>query len=75
MGQLALPALTRALQHSDSHVRWHAACILGRIDGTQAIPTLVEALENEDSGVRWLAGEALARQEEEILELVSHRIN
>jgi HEAT repeat protein len=68
MGALALPALMRALRHSDNYFRFRATCTISRIGGRQAIPALLEALEDVDIGVRWLAGEALACQEDEVLE-------
>jgi HEAT repeat protein len=80
LGNPAVPALIRALQHPDNHLRWHAARVLGRIGDPQAIPALTEALEDVDNGVRWLAGEALIRLGDEVLEpllqnLVHKRIN
>jgi HEAT repeat protein len=68
LGRPAVPALIRALQHSDDHVRWHAARALGKIRAPQAISALIEALDDMDSGVRWLVGEALIRQGDKALE-------
>jgi HEAT repeat protein len=68
LGSPAVPALIRALQHPDNHVRWHAARVLGKIGTPEAIPVLIQALEDVDNGVRWLAGEALIHIGDEILE-------
>ncbi len=68
IGHPAVPALIRALQHHDNHVRWHATRALGKVGDLKATPALLEALEDVDSGVRWSAGEALIRLGDEILE-------
>jgi HEAT repeat protein len=68
LGSPAVPALIRALQHPDNHVRWHAARVLGKIGTPEAIPALIQAQEDVDNGVRWLAGEALIQLGDEILE-------
>jgi HEAT repeat protein len=68
LGSPAVPALIRALQHPDNHVRWHAARVLGKIGTPEAIPVLIQALEDVDNGVRWLAGEALIHIGDDILE-------
>jgi HEAT repeat protein len=68
LGRPAVPALIRALQHSDTHVRWHAARALGRIRAPEAISALIDAQDDVDSGVRWLVGEALICQGDDALE-------
>jgi HEAT repeat protein len=74
LGNPAVPALIRALQHPDNHVRWHAARALGKIGASKAIPTLIEVLEDVDSGVRWLAGESLSHLGDDILEPLMERL-
>jgi HEAT repeat protein len=68
LGSPAVPAVIRALQHPDNHVRWHAARVLGKIGTPEAIPALIQAQEDVDNGVRWLAGEALIHIGDDILE-------
>ncbi len=64
MGQLAESVWLKALNHSDSHIRWDAACGLGQIGDARAAPTLAEGLFDESYAVRWAAANVLAQLEE-----------
>ena len=59
IGSLAVPALLKALQQPNDHVRWEAARALGEIADPRAAPALVRTLEDEKAAVRWLAATAL----------------
>lgn len=60
MGDQARACWESALQHPDSHIRWHAARGLGQIGDVRAIEVLVEGLFDENQAVRWSTGRVLA---------------
>lgn len=60
MGSLARSCWEDALQHPNSHVRWHAARGLGQIGDTRAIQVLAEGLYDENQAVRWSTARVLA---------------
>ncbi len=60
MGSLAQPVWEEALQHSDAHVRWHAARGLGQIGDLRAIEILAEGLYDDTQAVRWVTARVLA---------------
>jgi len=61
MGEMAKDAWIAALDHPNSHIRWHAARGLGIIGDDRSAVTLAEGLFDEDYVVRWATAEALAR--------------
>jgi HEAT repeat protein len=61
LGQAALPALTKLLQHERAQVRQNAAHYLGVIRGPQIVPPLARALQDGNPGVRDQAVWALGR--------------
>lgn len=60
LGPAAEDVLQMALQHPDSHIRWHAARGLGQIGNLRGIQTLVEGLRDEHPAVRWATASTLA---------------
>jgi HEAT repeats len=60
LGDKATDTLIVALNHPDSHVRWHAARALGQIGNSRGIDTLVEGLHDEHPAVRWATSSVLA---------------
>ena len=58
---MAEPALLKALDHPDSHIRWHAARGLGQIGDASGIDVLAEGLHDENQAVRWATASVLAR--------------
>jgi HEAT repeat protein len=60
LGDSATDILIEALNHPDSHVRWHAAHALGQIGNPRGIETLVEGLHDEHPAVRWATASVLA---------------
>jgi hypothetical protein len=60
MGALARGCWEDALQHPNSHVRWHAARGLGQIGDTKAIEVLAEGLFDDNQAVRWVTASVLA---------------
>lgn len=59
LGRVAVPALIRALEDPDHHLRTASALTLLAVADPAAAPALVAALDDDDAGVRWLAAEAL----------------
>lgn len=59
IGQPSFPILLKALKHSNSDLRWHAAIGLGKLGDKNAAPALEEALGDEDGDVKFRAFEAL----------------
>ncbi|NES21754.1 MAG: hypothetical protein F6K41_23225 [Symploca sp. SIO3E6] len=57
----AIPALTSAIEDSNSHVRWNAVNALGKIGSDAAVLALINALEHSDFEVRRMAVEALGK--------------
>lgn len=60
LGRDIAPALIQALNHKDSHIRWHAARALGLIGDSRAVGTLAQGLCDENPAVRWASARALA---------------
>jgi HEAT repeat protein len=60
LGDTATDSLIKALNHPDSHVRWHAARALGQIGNPRGIDTLVEGLHDDHPAVRWATASVLA---------------
>jgi HEAT repeat protein len=60
LGRIVAPAMIAALEHKDSHIRWHAARALGQIGDPRAIQTLANGLCDENESVRWASARALA---------------
>jgi len=60
LGRKAQPALLEALNHPDSHIRWHAARGLGQIGDTRGTQVLAAGLYDENQAVRWATASVLA---------------
>jgi len=60
LGRLAEPALLVALNHPDSHIRWHAARGLGQIGDPRGAAILAGGLYDENQAVRWATASVLA---------------
>lgn len=60
LGETVSETLVEALNHPDSHVRWHAARALGQIGNPTGIETLVSGLHDEHPAVRWATASVLA---------------
>lgn len=61
LGKYATDAWITALQHPDSHIRWHAARGLGELGDLRAIPILAAGLRDQNAAVRWATSGLLAR--------------
>lgn len=61
LGPLAEKAWVEALNHPDSHIRWHAARGLGDPVDSCSMALLAEGLLDENREVRWASADALAR--------------
>lgn len=77
LGLLAQPALLEALNHPDSHIRWHAARALGETGDARCANLLAEGLYDLKQEVRWTSARVLAGLDmaavPAILEGLSHR--
>ncbi len=60
LGRKAQPALIQALEHPNSHVRWHAARLLGASGDPKAVKMLANGLTDADHTVRWASATSLA---------------
>jgi HEAT repeat protein len=60
LGDTVSDSLVEALNHPDSHVRWHAARALGQTGNPTGIETLVLGLHDEHPAVRWATASVLA---------------
>lgn len=60
LGTLAESAWQETLEHSDSHIRWHAARGLAEIGNYSGLPILAESLNDENTIVRWVSSDLLA---------------
>jgi len=58
-GKDAIPPLIELLKSPNTHERWEAVRLLGRIGDKSAADALVEALTDESMSVHWAASEAL----------------
>ena len=61
LGELAEIAWLEALEHTDPHIRWHAARGLAEVGNTSALPVLADGLCDENKTVRWVSSELLGR--------------
>lgn len=61
LGPLAEKGWREALNHPDSHIRWHAARSLGDFADTSSIEVLAEGLSDSSHKVRWATADVLAR--------------
>lgn len=77
MGHLAEEAWVEALNHPDSHIRWHAARALSQIGDPRAVEVLAEGLHDPNYAVRWTTARVLASMDSTalpaILQLIAHR--
>ena len=77
MGHLAEGAWVEALEHPDSHIRWHAARALSQIGDPRAVEVLAEGLHDPNYSVRWTTARVLASMDSTaipaILQLIAHR--
>lgn len=60
MGQKAEPAWMEALEHPNSHIRWHAARGLGELGKVNFTHILAEGLLDSHPAVRWATADVLA---------------
>ncbi len=60
LGQQAEAAWLKALDHQDSHIRWHAARGLGSSGDVQYAPILAKGLLDDKPAVRWASADMLA---------------
>ena len=65
LGKLARSTWQQALDHPDSHIRWHAARALGEMGDSSLAITLAEGLQDDDFVVRWATADVLAKLGEE----------
>ncbi len=65
LGKLARSTWQEALDHPDSHIRWHAARALGEMGDTSLALTIAEGLRDDDFVVRWATSDVLAKLGEE----------
>lgn len=70
LGDTVADTLVTALNHPDSHVRWHAARALGQIGNPVGIETLVEGLHDEHPAVRWATASVLASLDAQALPFI-----
>lgn len=61
MGQMAEPAWIEALEHPNSHIRWHAARGMGDLGKVNYAYILAEGLLDSHPAVRWATADVLAR--------------
>lgn len=61
LGTHASDAWITALEHPNSHIRWHAARGLGELGDIRALKILVSGLRDENAAVRWATAKLLAR--------------
>lgn len=60
LGMHATEAWVNALEHPNSHIRWHAARGLGELGDVRALKILVAGLRDENAAVRWATANLLA---------------
>lgn len=61
LGPVAEKGWVEALNHPDSHIRWHAARSLSDPSDRRSMETLAEGLLDENREVRWASADTLAR--------------
>ncbi|HWQ84389.1 MAG TPA: HEAT repeat domain-containing protein [Anaerolineales bacterium] len=74
-GKYATDAWITALQHPDSHIRWHAARGLGEMGDLRAIAILAAGLRDENAAVRWATSGLLARMGSRAVPAILHEIS
>lgn len=67
LGGTVADTIVKALNHTDSHVRWHAARALGQLGNPIGIETLVEGLHDDHPAVRWATASVLANLDAQAL--------
>ena len=75
LGKYATDAWITALQHPDSHIRWHAARGLGELGDLRALPLLAAGLRDENAAVRWATSGLLARMGSRAVPAILHEIS
>ena len=61
LGELAKSTWLKALDHPNSHIRWHAARGLGEIGEVRYAMILAEGLRDKNYVVRWASADVLAQ--------------
>lgn len=61
LGKLATPAWLEALNHHDTHIRWHAARGLSNSGNTDVCWIVAEGLYDNNQAVRWASADTLVR--------------
>ncbi|MGW8249511.1 MAG: HEAT repeat domain-containing protein, partial [Anaerolineales bacterium] len=61
LGPVVEKSWVEALNHPDSHIRWHAARSLSDPTDRGSMETLAEGLLDENREVRWASADTLAR--------------
>ncbi len=61
LGPIVEKSWVEALNHPDSHIRWHAARNLSDPTDLRSMETLAEGLMDENREVRWASADTLAR--------------
>jgi HEAT repeat protein len=59
IGEPAVDALLRGLEHEAVQVRWRCASCLGRLDSSRRVPGLLRAMRDPEESVRAAAADAL----------------
>jgi hypothetical protein len=61
LGPIAEKSWAEALNHPDSHIRWHAARNLSNPSDMRSMELLAEGLMDENRAVRWASADTLVR--------------
>ncbi|PSB14472.1 hypothetical protein C7B65_26370 [Phormidesmis priestleyi ULC007] len=54
-GCQVIPYLLKEFTNKDSHMRWEAAAVLGRLGATEISPVLLKVIQEEEMYDRWEA--------------------